>query len=153
MWIWRFAQILCYMVEVVKHASWIVVDITFTNCIYSMGPPQWETHNSQHHQKSHLMLFLAKDWNSFHHMEEIRSPSSRGLSHSWMWIVLEANIDITHAESLMLTAPQIIDLPLKLVGGRRSPPLETINYAIFCSYNEVEMRHTLCWSVSPIQLH
>ena len=38
----------------------------------------------------------------------------------------------------MITAPQIIDLPLKLDGGRLSLSLERPNYVTFASYNVVK---------------
>ena len=50
---------------------------------------------------------------------------------SWMWIVLEATISTTMTQGrLLLTAPQIVDLPLELGGGQLFLSLAIIDYAI-----------------------
>ena len=49
----------------------------------------------------------------------------------------------------MLTAAQIIDLPLKLVGGQRSQSLETINNVIVALTMKLKMRHTFVLECPP----
>ena len=49
-----------------------------------------------------------------------------------MCIVLEATIDTTkNARLLLLAAPQLIDLSMRLNGGRVPLSLEVIDYATF----------------------
>lgn len=53
---------------------------------------------------------------------------------------------------LLLTAPQIIDLPLKLDNVGLSLFLEIIDYLTFALMMQLKRRHTLCWTTPCITL-
>ena len=105
---------------------------------------------TQRRQKSHLLiskrLFLLE--NSFHllgkklfylHLKDSLLNMNMNCTWSNHW-------QHPNTRSLLLIAPRIIDLPLKLDGGQLSLTLslEIISYATFAL---IIMRHTLCPSV------
>ena len=67
------------------------------------------------------MLFPVQEWNSFYLSgKKLDYPSLQGFSQTRMWNILKATIDTTPTQiGLLLTAPRIVDLLLKLDSGRR----------------------------------
>lgn len=72
----------------------------------------------------------------------------QGLSQLWTRIILEATIDTTPTQPLLLTAPQIISSPLTLASGWISQSLTLTNYAIFLLHCSSK-GGILCVGLSP----
>ena len=113
----------------------------------SWGLPKWETLDIPTPPKNTFdaikHAFIGKEWNSFH--------------------VLGKKLDYVHpkdflnyeCESLLPTAPQTIDLPLKLASGRLSQSLGIKEYVNFVMNKYWKMRYTLCWSTpstTPLEI-
>ena len=101
----------------------------------SCGLSQWETYDNP--TPSIITFddlkedFLAKVWNSFHLSGKKLDFTSKIFSNTNMNCTLSNHGHHLNVGSLLLTTPQIIDLPLKLDNGQQFLSLEEISYATF----------------------
>ena len=94
--------------------------------------------------------FLAREWDSLHLSRKKQIISaSRIFSNMNVNSTWRSHWHYHNARLLLLTASQIIDLPLKLNDDRLSLSLEIIDYATFALIIQLK-RGTLCVGMPPI---
>jgi hypothetical protein len=92
--------------------------------------------------------FLAKEWNSFH-------LTWKKLDYRTSKILSIVNVNCTwsnhwhhpNTRALLITTPQIIDLPLKLVGGWHSQFIGIKDYVNLILKMQLKTRYTWYWNV------